>query len=311
MTHPPAAAPSQDIAPPPLPRAALHLPYDPGAFRMVLGLTAVPEPAWIEFDHHYPAHLAERRRLLADHRREVLDETHGSEPMQAELLDLLATHLGQHHPRWFTRHGTTLRNHLLGETLSLAEHPLDRIGRLVQEDFCLLREEPDATLTLVAAILCFPSRWRLSSKIGRPLGAIHGPVPLYKDKLERPVDRFLAALKAGRIAQRLNWSIMDDPTLFQPTGHGVNDGDSAVTPETAGEALVMRVERQTFRRLPVTGAIAFGIRVHVTPLAPIVAQPGEAARLLAAVRALPPEMERYKSMLPFRAALDAYLERHA
>jgi hypothetical protein len=231
--------------------------------------------------------------------------------MQAELLEVLADDLARHHPGWFTRRGDVIDNHLLGETLSIADDPLDRVGRLVQEDFCLLRDEGDGTLTLVAAILCFPSRWRLSSKMGRPLGAIHTPVPLYKDRLERPVDRFLSALKTGRIAQRLNWSIMDDPRLFQPTGHGVNDFECHVTAENAGETLFMRVERQTFRRLPRSGGIAFGIRVHVTPLASIMALPGEAARLLAAVRALPPEMERYKSMLPFREALLDVLQARA
>lgn len=294
-----------------LPQAAMHLPYEPGAFRMALGLTAVPEPSWIEFDTYYPAHLAERARLLAQRRTEVSAATPGSEAMQAELLEMLADHLCRHHPTWFSRRGGALENHLLGDALALDGDPLDRIGRLVQEDFCLLRDEGDGTLTLVAAILCFPSRWRLSSKMGRPLGAIHTPVPLYKDTLERPVDRFLSALKSGRIAQRLNWSIMDDATLFQPTGHGVNDFECRVTPQNAGEALVMRVERQTFRRLPRTGGVAFGIRVHITPLAPIVALPGEAARLLSAVRALPPEMERYKSMLPFRDALLTYLGQHA
>ncbi|MEO3475374.1 DUF3445 domain-containing protein [Roseomonas sp. CAU 1739] len=278
---------------------------------MALGLTSVPEPSWIELDAHYPAHLAERAKLLAHRRTEVLAAISGSEAMQAELLETLADHLCRHHPAWFSRRGSALDNHLLNETMVLDEDPLGCTGRLVQEDFCLLREEEPNRLVLIAAILCFPSRWRLSSKMGSPLGAIHTPVPMYRNKLERPVDRFLGALKAGRIAQRLNWSIMDDATLFQPTGHGVNDFECAVTAENAGETLVMRVERQTFRRLPRTGGIAFGIRVHVTALASIVAVPGEAARLLAAVRALPPEMERYKSMLPFRDALFTYLGRIA
>lgn len=289
----------------------MHLPYEAGSFRMLLGLTAVAEQDWIEIDEHYPAHLAERNRLLDRQRDDVLEATAGSETMQAELLEVLVAHLVRHHPAWFTRRADTITNHLMGETLSLAGDPLDRLGRLVQEDFCLLRDVGDGTLVLIAATLCFPSRWRLSSKIGRPLGAIHTPVPMYKDKLERPVDRFLSALKTGRIAQRLNWSIMDDPTLFQPTGHGVNDFECRVDADNAGETLFMRVERQTFRRLPQTGGVAFGIRVHVTPLARVVAQPGEAGRLLAAVRALPPEMERYKSMLPFRDALIAFLEARA
>lgn len=299
------------LSPPPLPPPAIHLSYDPGPFRMALGLTTVAEPDWIEFDTHYPAHMAERHRLLDHRRAEVLEAIPGSEPIQEEMLAMLAAHLTTHHPAWFTRDGDRIANHLLDQALDLGADPLDRIGRLVQEDVCLLRDEGDGTLTLVAAILCFPSRWRLSSKMGKPLAAIHTPVPLYKDTLERPVDRFLSALKSGRIAKRLNWSIMDDPTLFQPTGHGVNDFECHVTADNAGDTLVMRVERQTFRRLPRTGAIAFGIRVHVTPLAQIAAIPGEATRLLAAVQALPPAMERYKSMLPFRDALLAFLERCA
>jgi hypothetical protein len=294
-----------------LPEPTLHLPYETGEFRMMLGLTSVPEPGWIEFDTTYPAQMAERRRLLAERPCQVMGAVEGSEPMQAELLEVLAGHLAAHHPAWFTREGDTLHNHLLGEAHELtAGAPLDLAGRLVAEDYCLLRDEGDGTLTLVSGVLCFPSRWSLASKMGRPLGAIHTPVPFYKDKLERPVDRFLSTLKEGRIAQRLNWSLMDDPTLFQPTGHGVNDFRTEVTAENAGDTLFMRVERQTFRRLPRTGAIAFGIRLHVTPLSRIVALPGEGARLLAAVRALPPEMERYKSMLPFREALLSWLERH-
>jgi hypothetical protein len=39
-----------------------------------------------------------------------------------------------------------------------------------------------------------------------------------------------------------------------------------VTPENAGEALFVRSERQTLRRLPETGAILFTIGVHVAPL---------------------------------------------
>jgi hypothetical protein len=44
----------------------------------------------------------------------------------------------------------------------------------------------------------------------------------------------------------------------------------------------LRVERQTLRRLPRSGAIVFTIRVYMTPLAEL--GPGEAGRLAAAIR---------------------------
>ena len=60
-----------------------------------------------------------------------------------------------------------------------------------------MREE-EAGLRLIAAVLCFPSRWRLADKMDRLMGAIHGPVPFYADRLARPVDRFMRLLKPGR-----------------------------------------------------------------------------------------------------------------
>src|SRR6267154_4080244 len=48
------------------------------------------------------------------------------------------------------------------------------------------------------------------------------------------------------------------------------------------ERMRLRVERQTLRRLPRSGAIVFTIRVYMTPLAEL--GPGEAGRLAAAIR---------------------------
>ena len=111
-------------------------------------------------------------------------------------------------------------------------------------------------------MLCFPSRWRLHEKLGKPLAAVHGPVPLYAERLATPVDRFMAKVKPGHIASRLNWSVLDDPAMFQPTGKWREQRNTAITPDNAGERLYLRVERQTLRRLPQSGAILFGIRVH-------------------------------------------------
>jgi hypothetical protein len=139
------------------------------------------------------------------------------------------------------------------------------------------------------------------------LAPIHDPVPFYGDRLARPVDRFFASLKSGRIALRMNWTVTSKPALFQPSGHNQNDRPPMLPSRDVGENLFLRVERQTFRRLPESGAVAFGIRLHVTKLAAAVKRPDDARRLAAAVDALPPEMSRYKSMLPIREALLGYL----
>ena len=71
--------------------------------------------------------------------------------------------------------------------------------------------------------------------------------------------------------------------------------------------MYLRVERQTLRRLPATGAVLFGIRVHVYPLNQIIDRPERAVELIGAIDALPADIQHYKSLLPFRQALLEWL----
>jgi dimethylamine monooxygenase subunit A len=290
-----------------LPEQVVHLPFEPGHYRMAMDLVAVTEAAWFELDQRYLPEMAERRRLLETAHGDVFASTPVSDAARQEAQDLIVAALTLHHPDWFSRDGTMLRNHLTGESWSRGlVDPLELAGRLVQEDLCLIQNGDDGPI-FTAGVLCFPSRWRLMDKIGKPLSAVHGPVPLYADRLAAPVDRFMRHLKPGHIASRLNWSLLDDPALFQPGGKWRVDSVSDITAQNAGSRVFLRVERQTLRRLPMTKAVLFGIRVHVYALEQVVDGPGRALALTEAVRALPTEIQHYKSLLPFREALLGWL----
>ena len=292
----------------PLPPEAVHLPFEPGPYRMAMDLVSVGEAAWFEFDDRYLDEMAEKRRLLASDRDAVFAALPESDAARAEALELIVAALTAHHPEWFGRVGGLLRNGLTGEVWDLsAGDPLDLAGRLVQEDLCLIQAGADGPV-FTAASLCFPSRWRLLDKIGKPLAAVHGPVPLYADRLARAVDRFMRHLKPGRIASRLNWSLLDDPALFQPGGKWRTEGRDDIGVASVGRSVFLRVERQTLRRLPVSGAVLFGIRVHVYPLERVIDRAERAAALASAVRGLPVAIQHYKSLLPFRTALLDWLD---
>lgn len=296
-----------------LPPETVHLAFEAGPYRMAMGLTAQNPDDLVELDEHYPAEMAERRHLLAARRDEVFAATPGAEAACAEVLERLVSLLPARFPAWFARGGNTLENRLTGETWHLSDpglHPLELAGRLVQEDWCVLQPGPLGPV-LTAAVLCFPTRWRLGDKIGRPLAAVHGPVPLYGERLANPVDRLMGQLRPGKLVQRVNWSLLDDPALFQPVRRFRDDADAAITPDNVGARVVLRSERQTLSALPISGGVLFGIHVHVYPLARIATRPEVARQLAAAVRALPEEIRRYKSLTGFEGAMLAYLDGRA
>lgn len=277
---------------------------------MAMGLVATPDSGWFEIDERYPDDMRERARLLRDNH----DDVFGARPISAaacrEALDTIAANLVAHHPDWFVRGGDMLHNRLLGESWNLARpscDPLELAGRLVQEDLCLIQ----AGAVFTAGVLCFPSRWRLREKLGLPLAQVHGPVPFYAERLARPVDKFMDKVRPNHIVSRQNWSVLDDPALFQPGGKWRREPNTAITSENAGRMLFLRVERQTLRRLPLSDAVLFGIRVHNYALDRIARDAAIAGNLADAVRALPNEVLHYKSFLPFRSALLAWLDARA
>lgn len=116
---------------------------------------------------------------------------------------------------------------------------------------------------------CFPSGFNWLEKIGKPLAAIHTPVPNYEEKLEKSMDRFFATVPPGKIVSRKNWTVTTDRELFKVKGtHGdasrdVNeDAESQVKPEIDLSQTVLRCERQTLHRLPKTGALVFGFKTY-------------------------------------------------
>lgn len=293
-----------------LPAQAMHLTFEPGPYRMAMGLTAAPWAKWLEIDERYPEEMAEKRRLLQEQRHEVLALTEDAEAVGRETLETLVSHLPEHHPAWFSRTGRCLRNRLTDENWDLDAlpcGPLEAASLLVQEDLCVI-ELRAGVPTLTAGAVCFPTRWRLRDKIGRPLLEVHKPVPFYAEKLGRPVDRFMASVKPGHVAVRFNWSVLDNPALFQPGGRFKTDRNETITAGNAGEKLYVRVERQTLTRLPSTDSVLFTIRVHVYPMQRMTERPGIAARLAEAIRGLPPETAHYKSLARFREPVLAYLD---
>ncbi len=151
---------------------------------------------------------------------------------------------------------------MLGVTGALPEAAL-----AAHEDMCLLTQRTgEDVYRLIGAAVAWPSDWHPKDKIGLPLRALHAPIAGYEQQLATGVDRFMETLKPGAIYGRCNWFIAATGERRWLEPRSPQEAFAHVTPANAGEALFVRSERQTLRRLPQTGAILFTIGIYVEPL---------------------------------------------
>lgn len=256
------------------------------------------DPAeWIVTGPDFATQMVERERLLAERRGIVIDELPKARPAVLELLAMLLAHLRGRAD--FSGDGDAVRRPDGGEVAVDRADPLDTLGRLVAEDFCLML--PGETETVLgAAVLCFPSRWLLSEKIGKPLTTIHAPVPVYDDTMARRVNRIFAMVRPGGPVFRVNWLVHATDQLHLPLGREEKQRGAA----TVGR-LYLRTERQSILRLPETGAVCFSIRTRITPLDCLPAE--ERAGLAAVLRDLGDEDIGYRGGPAMRDAVLAAL----
>ncbi len=136
---------------------------------------------------------------------------------------------------------------------------------LIQEDLVLMRHSPHGW-RLVAASVCFPSAWNLHEKFGRPMHEIHDPVPGFGPGTRNAglIDRMFDNLRVEQPVIRWNWSLYGDARLYHPASDNKMKNRFGDGPITGN--VIMRLERQTLRKLPKSGDILFTIRIHNNPL---------------------------------------------
>ncbi len=191
----------------------------------------------------------------------------------------------------------------LAQMLGAAD--LEGAARSHWEDFCLLTHDaPGKPYRLVAAAVGFPTDWRLSEKIGKPLHAVHEPIHGYAEQLSDGVDRFMDKLRTDEIYGRTNMFVMPSGEARYMPDLPAEQRYTHVTPDNAGSALYARCERETLRRLPDTGAIVFTIGVYRTALGSLSDEAME--RIASSVGALLDGEEARRGAPAYAQALSAY-----
>lgn len=233
-----------------------HLPFAPWAdprTRRLPGILPLDMADWLRVDDAYAAQMALRDRLIADRRAEVVGQT----PLAAAAVDELYAFTLDRLRAGFQRQGNGMRRPD-GVVVPLDPGaPLATLGRLVQEDLCLMQEDGQGEHLLSAAVLCFPAGWRLAEKLGRAMMRIHLPVEKYTDDIGRRVQRLLDGVRVETPLWRANAHLSRAP-LFNPLPE---DHPKDMVEE--GAMPFVRSERQCLIRLPQSRAVLFSIHTYL------------------------------------------------
>ena len=248
-------------------------------FRHRLGIWPLDLANWLPRDAETELTLDLKKKLLVSRRDEVVSILPGGQDVAQEAATLVGQWAGV-------------------ELSSTGINALVDASLLVADDLVVLQpiksQDGVEQMLLTAAVLCAPSRWMLSEKMGKNMLSIHAPVAKYAEHVGAATDTYFQRIAVDKPVWRSNWIIQDHPALFQPQ---IPSSPLVKTPDE----LWIRMERQTLRRLPATKGILFTIRGYQQPLPEYLSRSKEIAQnIRMMLERLPDDVAQYKSVLTYR-----------
>ena len=263
---------------------------DPEPFKWRMGVKPLELNDWLLVDDQRTADLEEIGRLIDSHREETIycqsSALKGCEELATEVLQHLRQLPGLESIE------------LDKQNMSLIE----AVRRVIQEDVCLL-EKRSSGWTMTACAIAIPTQWDVASKFGKTLDVIHEPVPRYDTDLSQPMTRFFDRLQPEKPVWRANRTLTDDPSLRLEPHRRHQPLRDDITVDNVADRVWLRVEYQTLRRLPQSGAIVFTIRILRQKIKSVATHPGVLTELLRSLSTLPADVRTYKDSTSRHAGL--------
>lgn len=257
-----------------------HRPWEAPPHDFSIGLRPIEAERWFEGGQ---SEAARKRTLLAEG-EDVWAQTEGSREAQMEGLALVEA--------------------ATGRAAGAEEAPLWAASLLVADDLCLMQRRDGWTLTALS--LCSGTYFTASEAIGKPLSILHAPVPGFGERFLTRVERIFDALSSDVVLERRNWTITASGDAHLPGSATIHAAAAKIPPEAAGERLFLRVERQTLRRLPETGAVLFTIRAWRNRLSDLKADPEALSGFQRAWRGAEANFRAYKGLARYDALVEAF-----
>jgi hypothetical protein len=275
-----------------------------------------------DVDEHYLSEMKDRAMVLDEDPLRCQSLPHMN-LAGWDLLELIMISKSEDYPdlfelhrdgckwRWINRPMQIDDSFVFMDNSTLPYPPMEYITRQAQGDFCLL-DQRDNNLWMDAGMVTTQADWSLDFDIGMNFFEWHAPVPrAHEMGIFKRALKFLLAIQQGTPARRLNWTLTVNPLLdTSPENyHKWGIDKASLTPDNVGEKQYLRVELQTFFRLPRSNALVFPIRCYLIKFADVVTIPKWGRRLHRVLRDIPDDLATYKGFINNRSLLVDYLSK--
>lgn len=275
-------------------------PVDGKPFRLNMGLRSLEPALWLEGGDDLPGQIKERINLASTAREVVYQELPGYSDTVKELVERICENLREFHSNKYEFENDVVTEINSGAKADRsASDALLQMSTIIGEDLVVLARENEEWRIVAGAVL-FPSRWKLTEKIGKGMDSVHAPVPGYESALAPYMTATFDKITYDRPVWRKNWSLHSTADLHQPT---------SIHKPASPEDYWWRTERQTLTRSREGEFLFFTIRNRAEPLHWIKNDVEGAALFAQTLESFSPETIEYKGLQSDHQAIIEYLRR--
>jgi len=309
------------------PRA--YRPFKKGPYNLTMGIKNISDEDWLLVENTYLKSTNERQKILEDEYKAgktLISNPDGADGVN-EFYDVALDYMMQRYPMYFYEKPNepgyiynAIRNESIFKTSAQYNGNLrlliKTLSRHLEEDFLIMKKsDKDDEYYLRGGAFVFPSGLDPSKKANLSLQDIHGPVPYYKEKIQKSMDKFFQRFKIGKFVMRINWTCQAHTHRYAVgLNHAYNNEEKPEVLKAENldfeNGVFLRNERQCLTRLPKSKVIVFTIRTYLTPIAQLKREGETGLDLASAIENLPPTTAIYKTSTVWGQAIIDYIRNY-
>lgn len=304
-------------------------PFKKGPYNLTMNIKNINEDDWLLIENTYLDVTNKRQEIVEDEdmsRKTVITQPEGIEGV-CEFYDIAVDYMMQRYPMYFYEKASEpgyvyngIRKESIFKTSSQyrgdTQLLIKTLARHLEEDFLIMmKSDKNDEYYFRSGAFVFPSGFDPSKKANLSLKDIHGPVPYYKEKIEKSMDKFFQRFKIGKFVMRVNWTCQAHTHRYAVgLNHAYNNEKKPEVFKAKDldfeKGVFLRNERQCLTRLPKSKAIVFTIRTYLTPIAQVKREGETGLDLACAIENLPPVTAIYKTATIWGDAIIDYMRNY-